>query len=79
MAIHLTQSEIIERFGEDAKCRISYKGQKKIVKGKLHHVNWKQCVALTVLFDSLHYYNIDGDACERDGVRIVVKQKSTRK
>lgn len=79
MALHLTQSEIIKRFDKDAECRISYKGQKKIIEGRLYHVNWKNVVALTILFNKPHCYNINGNACDRDGVRVVVYDDAKKK
>ncbi len=73
MAIFLTRQEIIDRFTDQAKCRISYKGHKKQVDGVIWQINWKQVAAITILFDKPHCHIIDGDACERDGVRVVVK------
>lgn len=73
MAIFLTKEEIIEKFTDQAKCRISYKGHKVPLNGVIWQINWKQVAAITVLFEKPKFHIHNGDACYRDGVRIVVK------
>jgi hypothetical protein len=70
--LKLTQTEIISRFGWEAKCRVSYKNKKRKVETKICHVDWKNAIAITVLFDKPKSYLVDGDEAIRDGVRIIV-------
>lgn len=73
VALSLTQEQILARFGLEARCRISYRNQRKPVEGKIRQINWKKVVALTIMFEEPRFYIDNGDACCRPGVRVVVK------
>lgn len=63
----------LQQLPPETKCRVSYKNDSKKYETTLKNVNWRNVVAMTILFDKPKFYNNDGDCCKRDGYRVVVK------
>ncbi|MEI8270567.1 MAG: hypothetical protein WCG45_04300 [bacterium] len=62
----------LQELPPETKCRVSYRNDANKYETVLKHVNWRNVVAMTILFDKPKTYNNDGDCCLRDGYRVLV-------
>lgn len=70
---YLSKEEIVTRF-KDKKVRVFYKGKKRYIEyGNTKHINWKNVVKITIIFDKSKVYTYNGEQVTRDGVSYLLR------